>query len=304
MVAPTPALRPLHLDPIAYVLGLQGVALMRAFAGEHDAPFVEARLAEIAELLADRAALGPATDLPELTVAEGYDAWSASYDDPGNGLLAPDLARVTAFIDGHQGDVAVDIACGTGRYAEWLVAQGYQVVGVDSSPGMLEVARTKLPAVDFRIGDLGALPVSSGQADLAVCALALTHVEHLEAPYRELARVLRPGGRLVVSDTHPLFLGSLRYPLVKQLADGSFGYLPGWAHSMADHIAAGLAAGLTVTHVEELVMDGIVDPGRAPEDLRDAVLPDPWPLMTRATRAANAAYARTPWAMYLQFHRS
>ncbi|MDQ2846324.1 MAG: hypothetical protein M3Y77_08230 [Actinomycetota bacterium] len=66
---------------------------MRAFAGEHGSVFVEERLAEIARLLQQRDRLGRPADLPLLTPAEGYDAWSASYDDPGNGLLAPDLAE-------------------------------------------------------------------------------------------------------------------------------------------------------------------------------------------------------------------
>lgn len=109
----------LHLDPVTYVIGVQGVALMRAFAGEHDAAFVEERLAEISWLLQQRDQLGRPADLPLLTPAEGYDAWAASYDDPGNGLLAPDLARVTPMIEGHPDRLALDIACGTGRYVEW-----------------------------------------------------------------------------------------------------------------------------------------------------------------------------------------
>lgn len=208
----------LHLDPLAYLIGLEGVALLRAFAGEHGASFVEERLAEIERLLGEREQLGQPMKVPLLSAADGYDAWSATYDDPGNALLGPDLARVTSMIEGHRGGgVALDAACGTGRYAEWLLGQGYEVVGVDASPGMLKVARQKLPDADFRDGHLGDLPVATGSADLAVCALALTHVLDLTRPYQELARVLKPGGRLVVSDTHSLYLTSTRYPLVRQL---------------------------------------------------------------------------------------
>lgn len=239
-----------------------------------------------------------------LSAAAGYDAWSGTYDDPGNGLLGPDLARVTSMIEGHRGGVALDAACGTGRYAEWLLGQGYEVVGVDPSPGMLKLAREKLPDVDFRDGDLSGLPVATGSADLAVCALALTHVEDLARPYQELARVLKPGGRLVVSDTHSLYLTSTRYPLVRQLPSGGFGYIPGWQHSLADHVNAALQAGFLVTAVEELKIGAIIDPSLEPEALTDASVPDPWRLMTWATIAANAAYSDTPRAMYLQLHKS
>lgn len=116
--------RTLHLDPLAYIIGVQGMALMRAFAGEHDAAFVEDRLAEIARLLQQRDQLGSPADLPLPTAAEGYDAWSASYDDPGNGLLAPDLARVTSMIDGHQGGLAIDIACALG-----VTPSGWSIAG-------------------------------------------------------------------------------------------------------------------------------------------------------------------------------
>jgi len=208
--------------PQAVWLSEEEFLLLRAFAGEHGPSFVEERLAEIQRLLDEREQLGQPVEVPLLSAADGYDAWSGTYDDPGNGLLGPDLARVTSMIEGHRGGAALDAACGTGRYAEWLLGQGYEVVGVDSSPGMLKVAREKLPDVDFRDGDLRGLPVPTGSADLAVCALALTHVQDLARPYQELARVLKPGGRLVVSDTHSLYLTSTRYPLVRQLPNGAW----------------------------------------------------------------------------------
>ena len=79
--------RTLHQHPLAYLLGLEGVALMRAFAGEHDRAFTEARIAEIRHLLEIADELGPGTDVPPLPVVDGYDGWAASYDGEENGCF-------------------------------------------------------------------------------------------------------------------------------------------------------------------------------------------------------------------------
>ena len=72
--------------------------------------------------------------------------------------------------------VALDAACGTGRHAAYLAQLGHQVIGVDSSPEMLAVAREKLPDVEIHLADLNALPVADDGVDVVVCAFALTHV--------------------------------------------------------------------------------------------------------------------------------
>lgn len=76
---------------------------------------------------------------------------------------------------------------------------------------MLALARKRLPEAEFRHGDLGALPVDDAAVDLVVCALALTHVERLEPVFAEFARVVRPGGHVVIADLHPerVALGSV-----------------------------------------------------------------------------------------------
>jgi SAM-dependent methyltransferase len=67
------------------------------------------------------------------------------------------------------------------------VELGHEVVGVDGSPEMLDLARDRVPQARFLEGDLGDLPVEDGNFDLAVCALALGHAEDLRPPIAELA---------------------------------------------------------------------------------------------------------------------
>ena len=77
----------IHQHPLAYLLGLEGVALLRAFAGQHDQEFVTARLAEIRELLDRADELGDGGAADPLTAVEVYRSWAANYDLPGNQLL-------------------------------------------------------------------------------------------------------------------------------------------------------------------------------------------------------------------------
>jgi ubiquinone/menaquinone biosynthesis C-methylase UbiE len=90
------------------------------------------------------------------------------------------------------------------------------VIGVDTSPEMLGVAREKVPAGEFYEADLHDVPLADGSVDLVVCAIALSHVADLARALREFVRVLRPNGHLVISEQRksrrdhlalPAFLG-------------------------------------------------------------------------------------------------
>jgi len=107
------------------------------------------------------------------------------------------------------GDVAgkhvLDAACGPGLYAGELLRRGARVTGFDQSPRMIEICRERCDGGDFRVHDLGD-PITwlpDGSADLALCALAIEYVDDRVAALRELRRVLRPDGALVLSRMHP-----------------------------------------------------------------------------------------------------
>ena len=82
----------------------------------------------------------------------------------------------------------------------------HRVTGIDSTAEMLETARAKVPSAQFETADLMAIPLPDGAMDFAVCTLALTHCADLGPPIREIARVVRPGGHVVISDVHPLMV--------------------------------------------------------------------------------------------------
>jgi demethylmenaquinone methyltransferase/2-methoxy-6-polyprenyl-1,4-benzoquinol methylase len=91
-----------------------------------------------------------------------------------------------------------DLACGTGDLCRELAAAGYLPVGFDFSHGMLLAARTDAPLVE---ADIQRLPVRDASVDGATCGFALRNVVSLADLFAELARVLRPGGRIALLET-------------------------------------------------------------------------------------------------------
>ncbi|MCP2163400.1 class I SAM-dependent methyltransferase [Goodfellowiella coeruleoviolacea] len=121
--------------------------------------------------------------------------YNAHYDRPAClDLLGPVAGRRV-----------LDVACGPGLYAEELVRRGASVIGLDHSPRMVELSRQRVPAGEFRVHDLADpldwLPDAS--VDLVLFALAVEYVDDRVAALRELRRVLRPDGALVLSRLHP-----------------------------------------------------------------------------------------------------
>jgi demethylmenaquinone methyltransferase / 2-methoxy-6-polyprenyl-1,4-benzoquinol methylase len=108
---------------------------------------------------------------------------------------AADLAALA------PGDRALDVATGTGDLAVELsrrVSPGGEVVGTDFSERMLELARAKAPGLRFETANALALPYADGRFDAATVGFGARNFSDLEQGLREMARVVRPGGRVVV----------------------------------------------------------------------------------------------------------
>lgn len=96
-----------------------------------------------------------------------------------------------------------DLGCGTGDASRFLAGLVDTVIAVDREPAMLEAAQRRLAGlqnVQYRLGGFDALPLEDGSVDAAVVSLVLHHVDEPGAACREIARCLKPGGRLVILD--------------------------------------------------------------------------------------------------------
>jgi ubiquinone/menaquinone biosynthesis C-methylase UbiE len=233
------------------LLGTEGLALLRlAFTGDDASR--SARVSEMRTLLErmDEPELAATLAAPEYDLTEGYDLWSKTYDAPLRLFFIEQGPMHALFATLPPGTV-LDAACGTGRHSAHLAQAGHRIIGVDRSPAMLAKARAKLPQGDFREGDLIALPVETAAVDAVVCALALVHLAELAGAMAEFARVVRPGGRVIISDVHP-FLIMLGWQAQFRIEGGGAGFMRLNGHLLSDYGRAVNDAGLRIRSFQEI----------------------------------------------------
>jgi len=113
-----------------------------------------------------------------------------------------DRALLSALIEQtDQGAPVADLGCGPGHVAAWIAEHGVPTVGIDLSAGMIEIGRERYPEVEFREGDLLALPASDAEFGAVIAFYSIIHLEasELSTAFSEVRRVLRPSGRFLVS---------------------------------------------------------------------------------------------------------
>lgn len=141
----------------------------------------------------------------ESSTQKVYSQAAATYDAEPNSVLFTETGVVLAMLDLRKNDSLLDAACGTGKYVQAGLKTGAACVGLDFAGKMLAIAAGKCPGGRFLNHDLMALPLpfAYGAFTGIVLAHALWHIAGPDALFAEFARLLRRGGRLVVSVTHP-----------------------------------------------------------------------------------------------------
>jgi SAM-dependent methyltransferase len=203
-----------------------------------------------------------------------------------------------------SGKVVLEVGCGSAPCARWLAAQGALVTGLDLSAGMLRYAAAAGEATGIEVPLVRAnaerLPFASETFDIVCSAFgAIPFVADLPGTFREIARVLRPGGDWVFAVTHPIrwifpddpgpnglhVTGSYfdRTPYVEVDADGHATYVE-HHRTLGDFVRALTGAGLTIVDILEPEWpDGLTDVWGQWSPLRGELFPGTAIFMTRRT---------------------
>jgi SAM-dependent methyltransferase len=165
----------------------------------------------------------------------------------------------------------LDVGCGEGRVARDLATRGHRVVGVDSSPTLIDFARRADPEGEYVVADAAALPFPDDSFDLAVAFNSLMDVDDMPGAVREVARVLRRGRRFCVCVTHPLrdagryesrdpdapfvirgsYFGKRRFGPLTVARGGHEVTFYGWTYSLQDYLRELEANGFVVEALRE-----------------------------------------------------
>jgi malonyl-CoA O-methyltransferase len=136
--------------------------------------------------------------------AQGHRLWAESYDADLNPLLALERRVLQPHLDRLSGKRFVDVGCGTGRWLSLAREAGADVLGFDLTREMLTRAAAK-PALKGKLvcADAQRLPIADATADVTLSSFCISYVEDLPAVFSCLARITKPGGRIIISDIHP-----------------------------------------------------------------------------------------------------
>jgi SAM-dependent methyltransferase len=132
--------------------------------------------------------------------------WGRRAQDFATYLEQTGLPLQAAALDAARvipGTRLLDAGCGAGLLALLANLRGAQVTALDASAGLVAVARERLPAADVREGDLEALPFADASFDAVTAVNSVFYAANMAAAMRELVRVVRPGGRVVVTAWGP-----------------------------------------------------------------------------------------------------
>jgi ubiquinone/menaquinone biosynthesis C-methylase UbiE len=196
-------------------------------------------------------------------IARAYDRWARTYDTDANttrDLDADVLRQSSLAIDDRD---VLEVGCGTGKNTRWLAERARRVVAMDFSPGMLDVARGRVPServtlVQHDIRERW--PVDDASVDLVIGNLILEHVANVAPIFAEAARVLRPGGVMYSCELHPyrqLRGGQAHFT---DEWSGEVVFAPAFQHTIAEYVNAAIASGLSIQRLDEWTETGAASP--------------------------------------------
>lgn len=211
-----------------------------------------------------------------LSTREGYDRWAELYDDDDNPLVKLEEPIVDEMLGDVRGLHVLDLGCGTGRHSIRLANQGAIVTAVDFSPGMLAQAQHKTDEpIRYVSSDLQKpLPFGKAAFDRVTCCLVLDHIHELGPLFREIHRLCRPNGSVVLSNMHPAMMLAGVQARFTDPTTGDKVYPASAANQISDYVNAATGAGFFIANMSEhFVDDALIAKSERAEKYRG------WPLL-------------------------
>lgn len=185
-------------------------------------------------------------------------------------LDTPMLARTA----GRGFATALDIGCGEGRFCRMLGDQGISAIGIDPTAALIDEAKARDPGGDYRVGRAELLDFADARFDLVVSYLSLIDIPGLPQAVAEMARVLRPGGSLLIANLNSFNTAAVDDGWTRSSSgEPCFGFdhylverpawvswrgirIQNWHRPMQTYVQALLKADLTLVHFAEPAADG------------------------------------------------
>ena len=187
-----------------------------------------------------------------MSIEKAYNTWSEQYDTNKNRTRDLDQKATIATLSRYTFTNVLELGCGTGKNTQWLITKAQQIIGVDFSQGMLDIAAQKInnSKVQFQKADLNQTwDLPDNWADLITISLTLEHIHNLNHIFSEAVSKLKKGGYLFISELHPFkqYLGSkARY----ETADGTQ-ELEEYVHHITEYLQCAQETGFKLVELKE-----------------------------------------------------
>lgn len=158
--------------------------------------------------------------------AEGYDLYASSYDENLMYLNSFEKGSLEKLLGSIKGKRVLDIGCGTGRIIQMLRDAGAKIVALDISEEMIKAVGQKFPSVECVVGDSDEMPFEDESFDLVLGLFWIVHLGDLRASFDEVYRVLKKGGRFILSNINQRKAPKLKIKSGEKIVIESYYHMP------------------------------------------------------------------------------
>ena len=185
-----------------------------------------------------------------MNTQQAYNKWAGSYDSIVN--KTRDLEHVAAQHSLQKADFSkvLEIGCGTGKNTVWIAEKAKEVVAVDFSEEMMNIARQKITSehVQFRQADI-TTTWNFNKVTLIMCSLVLEHIENIDFIFQQVSNCLEPGGCFYLCELHPY--KQLQASRARFEHEGELIQLEYFIHHVSDYYSSAGKNGLSCVKLEE-----------------------------------------------------